>query len=447
MPTFTVSASGDKQYPSIQAAWNALPSTLDADYVLECYNTGELGALDTSASAKTMGSFGVTIRPAAGQGYRDNAGKLTAPLRYSQPNGVSFSASAFLSATFLLNNTANITLDGIAIRNTSNGEAIKSGGNNLTVKNCLLESHRSSGYTLETSGTNALSRNNVVINKASDGGGIHTANTGCELRNNTVVYIGSGTSTGKGVFIEWSPTTTVGNAVFGFATAISVSSTTLTTASDYNATDAASVASGMGTHNLTGLAFASQFTAIGTAGSEDLRVKAGSALINAGIYNASIDPDILGQTRSATTPTIGAFEYIAAGGGGTPASGTISWTEAGDTASISGSVASGTVTASISWTEASDTASLTGNVAVSGGTITTPVLKNNTGTVLANETGVIVNVYNQSTGVLVLQKTGLTSNASGVVTITDAALTPGTTYAYEVVLTSNRRRLPLAPAA
>jgi hypothetical protein len=61
-------------------------------------------------------------------------------------------------------------------------------------------------------------------------------------------------------------------------------------------------------------------------------------------------------------------------------------------------------------------------VARSGsGSLTTPVLKNNTGTVLANETGVIVNVYNAATGALVVQKTGQTSNGSGVVTVNDPA--------------------------
>jgi len=90
----------------------------------------------------------------------------------------------------------------------------------------------------------------------------------------------------------------------------------------------------------------------------------------------------------------------------------------------------------------SPAASATGTT-TSVGTFVTPVLKNNTGTVLANETGVIVNVYDQTSGVLVLHKTGQTSNASGIVTVADAVLTPGTTYAYEVVLTS-ARRLPVA---
>ena len=75
----------------------------------------------------------------------------------------------------------------------------------------------------------------------------------------------------------------------------------------------------------------------------------------------------------------------------------------------------------------------------------TPVLKNNSGTVLASETGVACNVYNASTGALVVRKTGLTSSAAGIVSITDAAMAAGTTYAYEIVL-SAARRMPVAAA-
>jgi len=108
-------------------------------------------------------------------------------------------------------------------------------------------------------------------------------------------------------------------------------------------------------------------------------------------------------------------------------------------------VANGTgVGAPVAISASTPSASATGTTA-SAGTFSTPVLKNNTGTVLANEVGVVVNVYNQITGALVLHKSGQTSNASGIVTITDAALTPGTTYAYEIVL-SSARRLPVAIA-
>jgi hypothetical protein len=99
-----------------------------------------------------------------------------------------------------------------------------------------------------------------------------------------------------------------------------------------------------------------------------------------------------------------------------------------------------------------------GDVAASGGlssaapgagVITTPVLKNNTGTILASVSGVVANVYNPTTGALVVRKAGLSSNASGIVTITDAALVPGTSYVYEIDLSaaSLGRRLPVGVAA
>ena len=81
------------------------------------------------------------------------------------------------------------------------------------------------------------------------------------------------------------------------------------------------------------------------------------------------------------------------------------------------------------------------------GTIITPQIKNNTGTILGSETSVIINVYDATTGVLVARQTGLTTDVNGYAAITDGALVVGVTYAYEVVLQANGRRLPLAAAA
>lgn len=64
--------------------------------------------------------------------------------------------------------------------------------------------------------------------------------------------------------------------------------------------------------------------------------------------------------------------------------------------------------------------------------ITTAPLKNNTGTVLSGQT-VTASVYDISTGALVVRKTGLTSDGSGVVTFSDAAMAAATQY--QVVLT------------
>lgn len=67
---------------------------------------------------------------------------------------------------------------------------------------------------------------------------------------------------------------------------------------------------------------------------------------------------------------------------------------------------------------------------VTDGTITlAEPLKNNTGTVRANETGVKVSILSASTLAQVYQATGLTTNASGVLaSITNAAIAVGTTY-------------------
>lgn len=81
------------------------------------------------------------------------------------------------------------------------------------------------------------------------------------------------------------------------------------------------------------------------------------------------------------------------------------------------------------------------------GSFATKPLKNNTRTVLASETGVTLNIYNATTGVLVVQKTGVTTNASGIAVVSDPLIVAGTTYAYEPVMTGGRRRLPLALAA
>lgn len=91
-------------------------------------------------------------------------------------------------------------------------------------------------------------------------------------------------------------------------------------------------------------------------------------------------------------------------------------------------------------------ATATGTTAGSG-IITTPALKNNTGTILASISGWTVNVYNASTGTLVVQKTGLTTSAGGVLTVTDAAIATGTTYAYEPVHATYGRRLPTGAAS
>lgn len=103
---------------------------------------------------------------------------------------------------------------------------------------------------------------------------------------------------------------------------------------------------------------------------------------------------------------------------------------------FSGGAISGSATAQIS--ASADDAVFAGAAVgdTSSGSITTPAMKNNTGTLLANETGITVYVYHPTTGALVVKKTAQTSNSSGVVSVTDALIVGGTQYRIVIVLAS-----------
>lgn len=128
---------------------------------------------------------------------------------------------------------------------------------------------------------------------------------------------------------------------------------------------------------------------------------------------------VAGQTLTATA------SLIAGSASGSGSSATVSGQTLTATASLVAGSASGTTLGVLSFT-----------------------LKNNTGTPLASLSGVVVNIYNVSTGALVLRATGQTTNGSGVCTVTSASLTPGTSYAVEHDLTvpGYGRRLPVAAA-
>lgn len=92
-------------------------------------------------------------------------------------------------------------------------------------------------------------------------------------------------------------------------------------------------------------------------------------------------------------------------------------------------------------------AAFSGSASVTApGSLTLPALKNNTGTLLINETGATVHVY-QTTGAHVVTKTGQTTNASGIMTITDAALVAATQYRVVVVLGSGAEGMDKVTAA
>ena len=118
-------------------------------------------------------------------------------------------------------------------------------------------------------------------------------------------------------------------------------------------------------------------------------------------------------------------------------------------AKVSGSVAS--VSGSARTTIAATLGNILGSVASTGntanGTFTSEVLKDYAGNVLVNAPLNFVRFYNDTTGALVLNKTGVTTNASGIVTFSDAALVAGTTYRVDWETAAGSRRMPRKAAA
>lgn len=80
--------------------------------------------------------------------------------------------------------------------------------------------------------------------------------------------------------------------------------------------------------------------------------------------------------------------------------------------------------------------------AVSAGTFTSEVLKDNVGNVVANKALNFVALYNDTTHALVVLKTGLSTNASGVFTVSDPLLTAGQTYRPDWETVDGQRRMP-----
>jgi hypothetical protein len=128
---------------------------------------------------------------------------------------------------------------------------------------------------------------------------------------------------------------------------------------------------------------------------------------------------------------------------------TIAWTEGAEVFALAGSVVVSGIAVAAAWTEGAETTAIAGTVSAAMGTITTRIIKNNTGLARTSLANCAINIYNATTGALVLRSTGLTSNSTGRLVVTNAAIVAGTSYAYEIDLTaaSMGRRLPLALAA
>ena len=91
-------------------------------------------------------------------------------------------------------------------------------------------------------------------------------------------------------------------------------------------------------------------------------------------------------------------------------------------------------------------ASLTYTASSTAGVFTSEPLKDNTGTLIASQALVHYTLYDDITGLLVVRKTGLSTNASGVVSFADGAIASGTAYRSDWRSTAGHYRMPAKAA-
>jgi hypothetical protein len=168
-----------------------------------------------------------------------------------------------------------------------------------------------------TARTNCVVRNTMVISITTNTGeatGIRIEDTGAHtltLMNNTVYDIensGAGTAYGIHVNNASAVVTATNNAVFASETA-DYQATAGTLTQSFNA---ASDATADGTGSLDSQTAANQFVSL-TGGSEDLHLKTGANLIDAGTNTGAPSDDIDGNSRPQNgTTDIGADEFLSA---------------------------------------------------------------------------------------------------------------------------------------
>lgn len=488
----TLKASGG-DYTTITDWLNSLPSTLTEAEELECYDFDLSLAANTgiTISKTTSSSNYIRIYTASGEGHDGSPRAVS---------GSGFRVTGANSGGPLINISANhVRLEGFEVYNSSTassahaigspGFTYSSGADVRLIGMMMHDETTGTSYTLNISKSNlGLTLRNCIVFGSQRSIDARSCSS-VTLENNTFWRHAAQ----LGVLIQSGHTAK--NCYSGHAGAASEDFWTGGTAptGNNNASSDTSQATDY-TSGVSSVAGADVFISV-TAGSEDFRLKTGTnALVDAGATLGSVTTDAIGTSRpQGASYDIGAIERSSSttvsvsGAGGiasTSALGsptltryaTVSISGAGGVASTSalgspvvsvagqaiiagaGGVAStsalGTpvltryATVSVSGAGGIDSSSALGTPVVTSGlpanSFQTPPIRNNTNTLLANETDVVVNVYNATTGALIVRKTGLTSDSAGKVIVTDAAMTSASTIVYEVVLSGDRRRLPTA---
>lgn len=321
MPTLVTlnvgSAATGRDHATLAAAWAAIPADLvaaDVAYDVLLHNDSEfvVGAALVMSGKTTSAACNIRIRPAPGKGYADNPNVLTNELRYNPANGVAYRYTSNVGIALHINNNY-VSLEGLQLyvkgANTSSPWGIV-GNVGLTgsnIERCLVElAHETSvARGINTDGvpvrsciviSSSVRADNYLFNGAS----------GVLFENCTAVRLSTLTA-GTGARGAFNAATS-GNVRLVNCAAFNVPLLTDNGSYATVINCASDTAIAKGTGHKQNLVYADQF--VNTA--SDFRLKAGSALIDAGAAEITHARAISGPRVQGSAPDIGAWEYAAA---------------------------------------------------------------------------------------------------------------------------------------
>jgi hypothetical protein len=276
----------------------------------EIYNDSELSSASGIAiiGSTVSASAYKELTVAAGNSFVDHANKLTNPLRYNQSVGAGLVMTGTHFDGELTIAETGARLSRMQINRTGGGstQAVQVvSGTGQIVRNCIIEKIGTNVVCFRNDSSSVKCINCVFVERSAGGESavwLFFA-TGGGFYNCTIVRPSGLSSGGTGAVISGTTTGVALNcSVFGFATPWSG---TWDAASGYNGSDGTAP----GSNNQNSLTYASQFIDAADS-SRDFRVKTGANLLLNGTRDAANtdDLDIVGDARSVTTPTIGAWE-------------------------------------------------------------------------------------------------------------------------------------------
>lgn len=281
----------------------------------------------TAVAATTIGGYTgnsgvntVTLKPAAGLSFRDNANKLTNTLRYNSANGVGYRNTVSFGQC-LITTGGNFILDGMQLYNDASSycQGAYRDVSQITniVRNCILQAspdNNSLSHSVVNITSVTMENCLVLINGGAAGNGIYSNGTGATpstLTAITVAASGAGSS-GAGITQGYTPASIVKNCVVsGFTTDYSGTADATCT---NNATDLGAFGGTNwgATAGQVSIVKATEWTNV-TGGTEDYSLKATSVKLKNNGATVGSANDIIGTIRpQGASYDIGCWELVAA---------------------------------------------------------------------------------------------------------------------------------------